>query len=93
MILWQSYLYIYSMLRGVTFEVLPLSSYALTPTMLPLLETFLELLLWNSLQCCHHIFCLPLSWNLRPFKGDFTVENRQKSFGAKSRELAGVPFQ
>jgi hypothetical protein len=27
-----------------TFEVLPLSSYALSPTMLPLLETFLKLL-------------------------------------------------
>jgi hypothetical protein len=40
-----SYLYAYSLLRGVTFEVLLLSSYALSPTMLPLLETF-----WNS--CC-----------------------------------------
>jgi hypothetical protein len=43
-----SYLYTYSFLRGVTFEALPLSSYALGPVMLPLLETFLELLLWNS---------------------------------------------
>jgi len=44
MILLQTYLYTYSLLRGVTFEVLPLSSYGLTPTMLPLLETFLGLL-------------------------------------------------
>jgi len=28
----------YSLLTRVTFEVLPLSSYALTPTMLPMLE-------------------------------------------------------
>jgi len=38
------------LLRGVTFQVLRLRSYALSPTMLPLLETFLELLLWNSFQ-------------------------------------------
>jgi len=58
MILLQAYLYTYSLLRGVTFEVLPFSSYALSPRMLPLLETFLELLLWNSIQCHHHIFCM-----------------------------------
>jgi hypothetical protein len=37
----------------------PLNSYALSPTMLSLLETFLELLLWNSFQWLRHIFlCL-----------------------------------
>jgi hypothetical protein len=46
----------YSLLRGVTFEVLPLSSYALSPTMLPVLETFLELLLWKGFQRRRHIF-------------------------------------
>jgi hypothetical protein len=46
---------LYSVLRGVSFEVLPLSSYALSPRMLPLLETFLELLLWNITQCHRHI--------------------------------------
>jgi hypothetical protein len=43
-----TYLYIYSLLRGVTFQVLSLSSYALSTVILPLLETFLELLLWNK---------------------------------------------
>jgi len=43
------------LLRGVTFEILPVSSYSLNPTMLSLLETFLELW-WNSFQCHHHIF-------------------------------------
>jgi hypothetical protein len=38
-----SHLYTYSLLRGVTFEVLRFSSYALSLTMLPLLEHF-----WNS---------------------------------------------
>jgi hypothetical protein len=38
MILLQAYLYAYSLLRGVTFQVLPLSSNALSRTML--LETF-----------------------------------------------------
>jgi len=51
----QTYLYSsYSLLKGVTFKVLPLSSYALSPVMLPLLGTFLKLLLWNSFQS-HHI--------------------------------------
>jgi len=31
-----------------------LSSYPLSPTMLPLLETFSELLLWNGFQCLSH---------------------------------------
>jgi hypothetical protein len=53
-----SYLYTSSLLRGITFAVLPMSSYALSPTMLPLLETFCELLSWNSFQCCRHIFPL-----------------------------------
>jgi len=51
MILFQPYLSTSSLLRGVTFEVLPFSSYALGPTILPLSETFLELLLLYSFQC------------------------------------------
>jgi hypothetical protein len=43
-----AYLYIYSLLRGVTFQVLSLSSYTLSTVILSLLETFLELLLWNK---------------------------------------------
>jgi hypothetical protein len=54
-ILLHAYLYTYSLLKGFTFKVLPLSSYALSQMMPPLLQTFLELLLWNSLQCHHHI--------------------------------------
>jgi len=45
MILLQVYLYTYSMLRRLTFKALPLSSYTLSPLMMPLLETILELLL------------------------------------------------
>jgi len=45
MILSKEYLYACILLIGVTFEVLPFSSYVFSPTMLPLLETFLELLL------------------------------------------------
>jgi hypothetical protein len=87
MILLQAYLYTYSLLRGVTFEVLPFSSYALSPRMLPLLETFLELLLWNSIQCHHHIFCMSsVSWNFHLYMADFISGNSQKSFRAKSRE-------
>jgi len=51
----QVYLYIYSLLRGVTFKIPSFSSCALSPMVVPLLEIFLELLLWKSLQY-HHIF-------------------------------------
>jgi len=53
----QAYLYTCSLLRGVTFKVLSLSSYALSPMMLPLLP-FLEFLLWDSFQWHHHFFFL-----------------------------------
>jgi len=67
MILLQAYRYNYNTLRGVTFEVLPLSNYVLSPTMLPLLETFLELLLWNIFQCrvtCFDVFNILKSLSL-----------------------------
>jgi len=41
--------------EGLSFEVLPLNSYAFSPPMLQLLETFSEFVLWNSFQC-RHIF-------------------------------------
>jgi hypothetical protein len=56
MILLQAYLYNYSLLKGVTFKVLPMSSYALRLISLPLSKTFLELLLWNTFHCHSHIF-------------------------------------
>jgi hypothetical protein len=52
--------------------------------MLPQLETIFELLLWNSFQCRRHFFMSSLSWNLRPFKADFTSGNSHNSLGAKS---------
>jgi len=78
--------------QGVTFEVLPLSSYALSPTMLSLLETFLEFLLWNSFQYCHHILGgggIWASWNICSFKAEFIFGNSQKSFRTKSGEYGG----
>jgi hypothetical protein len=79
-----------SLLWGVTFEVLPLSRYAFSPTMLPLLEIFFELLLWNSFQCRRHIFWMSsVSWNLHSFKAGFIFRNSQKSFGVKSGQESG----
>jgi len=73
-------MYTYSLLRGVSFKVLPLSSYAFSPMRLPLLETLLELLLWNSFKCHCHIFWMSsISWNLHPFNADIIFENNQKS--------------
>jgi hypothetical protein len=45
MILLQVYLYTFSLWRGVAFEALPLSNYAFSPMILPLLGTFLN-------SCC-----------------------------------------
>jgi len=50
-----SYLYAYSWLSGVTFQVIPFSSYARIPKILPLLEIFFELLLWKNLQRSRHV--------------------------------------
>jgi hypothetical protein len=80
MILLQAYL------RGVTYEVLPMSIHALSPMMLPPLETFLELMLWNSFQCCHIFLDVFIILNLLPFKAGFIFGNSQKSFRAKSGE-------
>jgi len=44
MILLKAHLSTHSLLRGVIFEVFPFRSYAISPAMLPLLETFLGLL-------------------------------------------------
>jgi hypothetical protein len=55
--------------------------------MLPPLETFLELLLWNGFQWHHQIFwASSLSGDTHPFKTDFIFGNSQKSFKAKSGE-------
>jgi hypothetical protein len=51
----QAYFYTHSVLTDFNFEVLPVSSYTLRPSNV-LLETFLELLLWNKVQSRHHIF-------------------------------------
>jgi len=61
MVLLQAYLYMHCLLIEVTFKVPLLSSCALSPLMLPLLETFLELLLWNSFQCHHFLFLVIFS--------------------------------
>jgi hypothetical protein len=58
MILLQTYLYAYSILKGIIFELLPLSSYALNQMMLSLLEALLDGLLWNSFKFCHVFFFL-----------------------------------
>jgi hypothetical protein len=78
MFLLQEYLCILnSLLSGVTFKVLPLSSYALSPTV----GNNSELLLGNSFQCpCHISWMSSVSWNLRPFKAHFIFGERHKSF-------------
>jgi hypothetical protein len=61
--------------------------------MLPLLEKFLELMLWNGFQCRHFFFMSEIPLNLRSFKADFIFGNRKKSFRVKSGEGVGVTLQ
>jgi hypothetical protein len=75
MILLQGYLYTYNLLRGVTFEVLPLNSYILNDA--ATVANILEYLLWSTFQCRHFV---SKSLNFRPLKADFVFE---KSFTAK----------
>jgi len=77
------YLHTYSLLTGVTSQVLPLSSCALSQTMLWLLETFLEPLLWHSRHFFLDVFSILNSY---PFNADFIFANSQKSYGAKLEE-------
>jgi len=58
-------IFTFSLVRGTTLQVLSFS-YALISMILPLMKTFLELLLRYSFQCRRHIFYLlniPKSWS------------------------------
>jgi len=94
MILSQAYLYTYNLLKGVAFKVLPFSSYALSPTMLPLLETFMELPLWNNFQCHHHIFfgCVHCPEIFVPLRQTFLETARSRSAPNQGNRV-GVTFQ
>jgi len=93
-ILLQPYLYTDSLLRGVTFKVLPLSSYVLNPMMLPLLETFLELLLWNSLQYhCHFFGCLQYPEIFIPLRQTLFLEIARTHSEPNQGNRVGVPNQ
>jgi len=82
-----SYLYTYSLQRGVTFKVLPLSSYVLSSTMLPLLETFMELLLWKSFLCRRHVSLnVFIVLKFSSLNSTLYFENGHKIFRAKSGE-------
>jgi len=93
-ILFQAYLYTYSLQSGVTFEVLPLSNYALSSVMLPLLETFLELLLWNGFKCRHHI-SLSLQYPdiFFPLRQSLFLETARSHMEPNQGQRVGVPFQ
>jgi len=95
MILLQAYLYTYSLLRGVTFEELPLISYSLSPMLLPLFGTILGLLLWNSFQCHRHFFfgCLQYPEILVPLRQYLFFETPRSHMEPNKRSRMGVSFQ
>jgi hypothetical protein len=79
-----SYQYTHSILRGVTFKVVPLSRCAISPQV----QIFLENLLWNIFQWLCNILeyseIFVTLWQL-------IFGNSQKSFGTKSEDY-GVCF-
>jgi hypothetical protein len=95
MILLQDYLYTYNFLRGVTFEVLPLGTYALRPMILPLLETFSELLIWNTFQCRRHISfrCLQYPEIFVPIRQTFFLETAKSHMEPNQGNRVDVQFQ
>jgi hypothetical protein len=96
MILLQAYLCTYSLLRGVTFEVLPLSNYSFSPMMLPLLEIFF----WNS--CCGIVFSAFITYFFLDFfsilkssscSGRLYFWKQPEVIQTQIRNRVGVPFQ
>jgi len=88
MILLQAYLYTYSLLRGVTFQILPLSSYVLSPTMLHCSKHFWNTCWWIALSVV--ITFLPMSSissNVRPFKAQIIFGKSEKLFLFSNRLL------
>jgi len=80
----QAYLYTYSLLRGIAFQVLLLSSCPLSPTVGNIFGTpVMEQL---SVLSSHLLWMSSVSWKFRPFKADFIFWNSQKLFRAKSGE-------
>jgi len=57
--------------------------------MLPLFETFLELLMWNRCQCRRHMFRCQHPEIVVPLEAEFICGNSQKSIGAKSVKQGG----
>jgi len=77
----KSYKFNQSVLIAVTLSDLPLNTYSINPTMLPLLEMFPEPMLWNTFQCLRHTLSMSLIfWNLRYLKAVFIFGNSWDSF-------------
>jgi hypothetical protein len=77
-----------STFRGVTYEVLPLRSYAFIPKMLSFLGIVSELMLWNSFQCRRHIFVWIFQYPeiFVPSRQTLFLEIPGSHFAAKSGE-------
>jgi len=67
MILLQAYLCNYSFRDGSPSKYSPVSAYAISPTMLPLLETIFEILLWKTFSALVPFFFLGCLQNPKIF--------------------------
>jgi len=71
----------------VTFQVLPLGSYAPMPVPSPPFKTILELVLWNGLQSCYCIIRDAISAIKMPtFQYFLYLQEEKKVTGARSGE-------
>jgi len=60
--------------------------------MLPLMETFLELLLWNSFQYRRHIFCLQYPEIFAPLRQTLFLEIARSHLESSQANRVDVPF-
>jgi hypothetical protein len=86
-------LHTYSLLKGITFEVLLLSSYALSPTILPLLETFLELLYGIASVPSNFFGCLQYPEVFIPLGQTLFLETARCCSEENDRKRVGDPLQ
>jgi hypothetical protein len=73
-------------------QILPLSSYALSPMMLSMLETFLELLLWNSFSAVTFLVCLQYPEIFIPLKQTLFSETARSHSEPNNGNMVGVPL-
>jgi hypothetical protein len=80
----------YDHLSYISCRIDPLCNYTLLPATVEVLETFLEAILWKTLQPCLAFFMMSAASQKHcPFNDDFSWRNRWTSAGARPGGYGG----